>query len=358
MCRIPFSASRRLFTLELDLKDMESSSMADPRNLEEGVVDLLLHSSDPSIVLRTRIEILEESLVSKAVKENQSKVSRSDRVLSLLSERRENGTLAWHPYAKWCGAHWILSSLADLCYPKGDKSLEPLREQVYDWLFSKAHRETIIKRHGLIRAHASMEGNAIYYLSKLGLSDDRTRALGDQLAEWQWPDGGWNCDKRSTAHTSSFSESLGPLRGLVYFSSLPGKKESYRDFIEKAAEYFLQRKLYKRLTNGKIIEEKFAVLHYPCYWHYDILFGLKVMRETGYIKDERCASAISLLQSKKLADGGFPAEAAYYRVFKRQGPGRSLVNWGGTSHDRMNEFVTIDALSVLASVPESMFQHD
>jgi len=216
--------------------------MADPCKFGEDMVDSLLHSADPSIVLRTRIEILGESLLTKAVKENQSKVSRSDRVLSLLSERGEDGTLPWNPYAKWYGAHWILSSLADLCYPRGDKSLVPLREQVYEWLFSEAHQETIREHRGLIRAHVSMEGNAIYYLSKLGLSDDRTRALADLLVEWQWPDGGWNCDKRSTAHTSSFNESLWPLRGLVYFSSLSGKKESYSDVIEKAAEYFLQRK--------------------------------------------------------------------------------------------------------------------
>jgi len=73
------------------------------------------------------------------------------------------------------------------------------------------------------------------------------------------------------------------------------------------------------------------------------------MKEAGYIKNKRCADAISLLQSKKLDTGGFPAEAAYYRVFKRQATGCSLVTWGGTNRDRMNEFVTVDALSVLTS---------
>ncbi|MFI5421007.1 MAG: hypothetical protein ACHQ1H_08575 [Nitrososphaerales archaeon] len=318
------------------------------RNRGESIIDRLLHSTDPSIVFRTRVEILGESPISKTVKEIQKQVSRSDRVRSLLSERREDGTLPWHPYSKWCGAHWMLSSLADLCYPSGDKSLVPLREQVYGWLFSKAHLEHIRKRHELVRAHASMEGNAIYYLAKLGLSDDRTRALADLLVDWQWPDGGWNCDQTSTAHTSSFTESLWPLRGLFHFSSISAKR-SYWDVIESAAKYFLKRKLYKRLTNGRIIDEKFTKLHYPCYWHYDILFGLKVIKEVGRIKDERCSEAISLLKSKRQDDGGFPSEAAYCRVFKsrRSTGGRSLVSWGGVSRERMNEFVTVDALSVL-----------
>ena len=320
--------------------------------VDEAVVDRLLHSTDPSIVLRTRVEILGESSRTKNLKEIQKEVSRSDRIRVLLSEYRKNGTPQLHPYSKWSGAHWILSSLADLYYPNGDKSLIPLREQVYEWLQSEAHFEHIRKRNEVVRAHASMEGNAIYYLAKLGLSDDRTRALADLLVEWQWPDGGWNCDQRSTAHTSSFTESLWPLRGLVHFSSASPKKRSYRDAVESAAEYFLQRKLYKRVADGRIIDEKFTKLHYPCYWHYDILFGLKVMKEAGRIKDERCSEAISLLESKRLGDGGFPSEAAYYRVSKSRKvvSGRSLVSWGGIDRKRMNEFVTVDAMSVLAGL--------
>jgi hypothetical protein len=317
-------------------------------NPVDSILDRLLHSTDPSIVLRTRVEILGESPILKSVKEIQKQVLHSDRVQSLLSERGKDGTIPWHPYAKWSGAHWILSSLADLCYPTGDKSLVPLREQVYGWLFSESHLKGIRKRQELVRAHASMEGNTVYYLTKLGLSDDRTRDLADKLVEWQWPDGGWNCDKRSTAHTSSFTESHWPLRGLVQYSA---KTRSYREVVERAAEYFLQRKLYKRLSNGRIIDEKFTKLHYPCYWHYDILFGLKVMKEAGRINDGRCHAAISLLKSKRLDDGSFPSEAAYYRVFKaNRGTGRSRVNWGGTSRGQMNEFVTVDVMSVLAGL--------
>jgi hypothetical protein len=44
----------------------------------------------------------------------------------------------------------------------------------------------------------------------LGLCDDRTDELVSRLVTWQWPDGGWNCDKRSGALTSSFQETLLP----------------------------------------------------------------------------------------------------------------------------------------------------
>lgn len=325
----------------------------------ENVVRKLLESNEPSIRFRTRIEVLGESIDSRTSWGIQEEVKRSERVRLLLSERK-NGTLPWHPYAKWYGAHWVLSALADLGYPSGDESLIPLREQVYEWLFSQGHLEyfrrhetyagPVIKIRGFFRAHASMEGNAVYYLHALGLADDRTRMLADRLVEWQWPDGGWNCDKKPRAHTSSFTESLWPLRGLALHSTRRGA--SYRDVIERAAEYFLQRRLFKRKRDGRVIKAQFMQLHYPCYWHYDVLFGLKVMKEAGFGEDERCAEAVSLLKSKRLDDGGFPAEAAYYRTSSRPATGRSVVGWGGVSKRKMNEFVTCDAMSVLSSTVE------
>jgi len=151
----------------------------------------------------------------------------------------------------------VLAALADLRYPEGDKSLIPLREQVYSWLFSEQHLG-YTKKHeiyggpvavvkGLVRAHASMEGNAIYYLHALGLADDKTTALEDRILAWQWPDGGWNCDKSAAAHTSSFTESLIPLRGLAQHSSVTGES-TYHEAIRRAAEFFLERRLFKRKT--------------------------------------------------------------------------------------------------------------
>ena len=89
------------------------------------------------------------------------------------------------------------------------------------------------------------------------------------------------------------------------------------------------------------MDNNFLKLHYPCYWHYDILFGLKVMAEAGFIDDPRCADALHLLESKQLPDGGFPAEARYYRVDDKKLTGHSRVDWGGTSKVHLNPFVTV-----------------
>jgi hypothetical protein len=231
-------------------------------------------------------------------------------------------------------------------YPKNDSSLIPLREQVYAWLFSRHHEESIKAIGGRVRRCASQEGNALYYLLALGLADERTKGLAERLIRWQWPDGGWNCDKNQEAVNSSFMETLIPLRGLALYGKLTRDKKA-KISAGKAAEVFLKRKLFRRKRDGKIISDDFVKLHYPCYWHYDILFGLKVMAEAGFIRDKRCKDALDLLESKRLPDGGFPAEGKYYRVSEKAKAGCSLVDWGGVSLKKMNEFATEDALFVL-----------
>jgi hypothetical protein len=65
------------------------------------------------------------------------------------------------------------------------------------------------------------------------------------------------------------------------------------------------------------------------------------------MEDPRCSEPLDLLESKRLPDGGFPAEARYYRVVEQPAAGGSVVDWGGVSQRRANAWVTADALTVL-----------
>jgi hypothetical protein len=316
------------------------------RQMAQDIINQLVNSDEPSVRFKIFTNVLGEKKNSPKVKKLQQQVKSSPRVRMLLSERDGDGRTPYHPYRKWYGAHWVLAMLADIGYPASDKSLIALREQVYDWLFSEKHRKGIKTINGRTRRCASQEGNAVYYLLTLGLADDRTEELVRRLIKWQWPDAGWNCDKNPNAAKSSFWESHIPLRALALYARSTGNKTSARA-AKRASEIFLKRRLYKRLKDGKVMNQDFVKLHYPCYWRYDILEGLKVMAEAGFIKDERCKDALHLLESKRLSDGGFPAEGKYYRVSKSAPTGRSLVDWGDQSRRRMNEFVTADALFVL-----------
>ena len=250
-------------------------------------------------------------------------------------------------YKKWDGAHWVLSILGDLGYPAGDEALRPLMEDTFNTWMSREHATKHLRViNGRFRRCASQEGYAIWCALRLGFTDSRTEELIGRLLKWQWPDGGWNCDKLPEADTSSFMETLIPLRALALYARVTGDTKA-KSAAEHAAEVFLTRQLFKRRSDGQVINHRFVLLHYPLYWHYDILFGLKVMAEAGFIDDPRCATALALLESKRLPDGGFPAEESYARTNRPQLSGYSPVHWGGTGRKTMNPFVTADALYVL-----------
>ena len=287
--------------------------------LTHTIILRLLQSSEPSIRYKVLTQILRHEEDSTEIRNLQEEIRKSPRVKALLSERNAAGQVPGHPYSKWNGAHWVLATLADLGYPPGDESLIPLREQVYAWLLGEGHLKGVKIIAGRARRCASQEGNALFALLTLRLADERTEQLVQGLL---------------------------PLRGLALHARLTGNELS-REAAARAGDVFLKRELFKRQSNGSMIDEEFITLHYPWYWHYDILFALKVMAEAGWLEDERCQAALDLLESKQLADGSFPAEKKYYQNNPKAKTGRSLVDWGGTSRTQMNEFVTVEALSVL-----------
>ncbi len=271
-----------------------------------------------------------------------------------------------HVYATWRGAHWTLAMLAEIGYPAGDKSLLPMREQILDTWLSRAfylefestrsvpkHRsaEGVPIIQGRYRRCASQQGNALYSITRLGLADQRSDGLAERLLHWQWPDGGWNCDRRPSAHISSFNESLLPMVGLAAHAELRGD-DAARQAALKASEIFLCRRLFKSRTDGKVISPHWIRPKYPRYWHYDLLGGLVAMAEMGLIKDPRCADALDLLERKELPAGGWPAQGRFYKVSSNMDTSNrfgstSPVDWGGLGPRRINEWITADALYVL-----------
>jgi hypothetical protein len=212
---------------------------------------------------------------------------------------------------------------------------------------SSYRRSGVPQIRGRFRRCASQQGNALLSLTTLGLDDGRCRDLAERLVHWQWPDGGWNCDRNPSADTSSFLESLLPMRGLAAHGAATGSGREVRAARE-ASEVFLRRRLYRRVSDGRIIRPRFVRLHYPVYYQYDILAGLRGVAEVGRIGDPRCQDALDLLESKRLADGGWPAEEKFYRFRPHTfAAGAEFVDWGGTSSTRMNPWVTVDALAVL-----------
>jgi hypothetical protein len=305
-----------------------------------NVVDTLLRSDEPSVRWKVRTQVLGEAPDSPAIRRLRGQIRRSARVRAMLY-----GEFPRKAYSKWRGAHWVLATLADIGYPPGDEALAPLGDKVVStWLHESYYRNAPLVE-GRYRRCGSQQGYALLALTTLDLAPDRTGELVERLLHWQWPDGGWNCDRNPSADTSSFHETLLPMRGLSAYAGKHGEVRAAAA-ARRAADVFLVRRLAFRRSTGELIKREFIRLRYPSYWHYDVLGGLKGLADLGLIQDDRCTDALDLLESKRLPDGGWPAEKCFYGAASGTAM-RDWVDWGGVDTKRTNEWVTADALAVL-----------
>jgi hypothetical protein len=171
----------------------------------------------------------------------------------------------------------------------------------------------------------------------------------DRLIAFQWPDGGWNCDKRPGARVSSVQETLIPLRGLAQWCRATGDDRAGRA-AQRAADFLLGRRLLWRKRDGVLIEPEWGgpidEIHYPIRF-YDVLSALLVMTEMGVIRDRRCQDALDVLEQKRLADGSFPVEWTNVKRADRIETRGTFADWGALHKKKANPFVTVDALYVL-----------
>ena len=184
---------------------------------------------------------------------------------------------------------------------------------------------------------------------RLGLADERTAEWVERLVALQWPDGGWNCDKRMEAATSSFQETAIPARALHAYGRRFGHAAAIHA-ADRAAELLLSRRLLWRRRDGALIRPDWGPpidrIGYPIRF-YDVLFVLEVMGEMGRLGDPRCADALALLESKRLPDGGFPLEARVGITRPVVASRATFADWGPGGATRTNPLVTVAALGVL-----------
>lgn len=169
--------------------------------------------------------------------------------------------------------------------------------------------------------------------------DPRVQYLARALVEWQWDDGGWNCDVNSRAHHSSFYESLAPLWGLIEYHRVTQDEDALAT-ANRAAELFLRHRLLRSETTGEVIDKQWLKLHYPLYYHYDILQALVILSRAGKVNDPRAQEALDIVESKLGADGTWRADAFYWKPKDLTGfpkPVRSnvdVVDWGAARSER------------------------
>ena len=310
-----------------------------PAARDQAAVEWLLASREPAIRLLARRDVLD----GRPSGDERAAVS-GELVAGLLSGQQPDGGFGGHPYQKWAGAHWRLVSLVELGIPAGEPRAVAALDTVLDWLTSAAHRRNVPVINGLARRCASQEGNALAVASRLRRdADPRVQLMARSLIDWQWPDGGWNCDRRMEAHRSSFHETLPPMWGLHEFAAVTGDADAAAA-ARRAAELFLKHRIFRSLKTGQPINQTCLQLRYPPYWHFDVLQALVVLGRMGLASDRRADDAVAHLESRRRPDGRWRAGPRWWST-----PGgkrnAEAVDWGSVA----DQMVTLNALRVLAA---------
>jgi len=315
----------------------------------DSAIDWLLESDEPAIRYRTRTWVLGQAETNPAVRRERKQVPDGPIVSTLLDFA---SVAKVDPYRKWFGLHWRLVSLADFGLRVDRealrKTLDEGIDRELDWIASPPRLEAPqrLRKDGLYLSDASMEGNALYAASRFGHArDERARALAAKLLEWQWPDGGWNCDRSATGRRSSFHESWATAIGLAAYHKAAGNADALAA-ARRTAELLLEHRLFRTLKDGEPIHPSFVALHWPAYWHYDFLCGLRVLcaLDRELLKDPRAVDALDLLESKRLPDGRFQAGRTWWQRPANPTSPVDVIDWG---KGRPSEVLTLHALSVL-----------
>ncbi len=124
------------------------------------------------------------------------------------------------------------------------------------------------------------------------------RLLGEQLA-----DGGWNCETENGSVRSSFATTMCVLEGLLEHERATGGSAGALAARRRAEDYLLDRRLFRRLSTGEVVDRDWLQFSFPTWWHYDVLWALDYFRAVGGPPDPRLDEAIALLRSKQQPDG-------------------------------------------------------
>lgn len=233
---------------------------------------------------------------------------------------------------EWTATTWSLSLLRDL-------GLDPASEQ--------ARRAVALVREKSKWDHDGqnyfdgevepcINGHAVALGAYFGQNVDGIveRLMAEQLA-----DDGWNCEAERGSTRSSFNTTIAVLEGLLEYERANGAPPNVASARVRAQEYLLERRLFRRMSTGEVIDSAWTQFSFPPRWHYDVLRGLDYLRNVRAEPDERCVEAIELVEGKRDSEGRWPLENTH--------PGRVHFEMeeGDGQPSRWN---TLRALRVLA----------
>ena len=131
-------------------------------------------------------------------------------------------------------------------------------------------------------------------------------ALARRLVSEQLEDGGWNCEA-PPSRRSSFHTTICVLEGLLDYERAGGKSAAaVRKARKRGENYLLERRMFRSLRTGEILDKRWLRFSYPTFWHYDVLRGLDYLREAGVKADGRVREAVEIVAKRRHQNGLWP----------------------------------------------------
>ena len=131
-------------------------------------------------------------------------------------------------------------------------------------------------------------------------------ALAHQLLREQLEDGGWNCEAPQSRR-SSFHTTICVLEGLLaYERAKGGGPAAVVKARQRAEKYLLERRMFRSLRTGEVIDKRWLRFGYPTFWHYDVLRGLDYLREAEVRPDDRVREAVETVMQRGHQNGRWP----------------------------------------------------
>jgi hypothetical protein len=259
-----------------------------------------LLDSDPSIRWQVMRDLTSES--AEVVTTERSRVATEGWGAQLLARQTAAGD--WGGGRKWdLITTWSLVVLKDLGLDPDSREARTMIDRVEKGLvFKPLNDRPYLQGETEPCINGRILGIGAYF-------KEPNDALAEQLLNEQLEDGGWNCEAPKSRR-SSFHTTICVLEGLLEYERT-GRKAGRKlaavtKARERAEDYLLERRMFRSLRSGEVIEKRWLRFSYPTFWHYDVLRGLDYLREVGMKPDRRAAEAIDVVMNRRHQNGRWP----------------------------------------------------
>ena len=211
------------------------------------------------------------------------------------------------------GAKWDLITLYSLVTLK-DLGLDPTSKQARRMIERVEKRLVFRPLNNRPYLHGETEPCINGRILAIGAYfSEPNDALAKRLLGEQLEDGGWNCEawpflspKRPPSRRSSFHTTICVLEGLLDYERAGRKSPAVTSARKRGEQYLLERRMFRSLRTGKVIDERWLRFSFPVFWHYDVLRGLDYMRNAGVKPDGHVREAIQIVMKRRHQNGRWP----------------------------------------------------